>query len=419
MASIRELIKRTAPRSARSAFISLRARLAPPALEETVLHPYEMRRASGGALRISLVIPTLAPERVFGGIATGLEIFLECGRRTGAQLRILLDDFDRAIDRGLLEKWARRVGMDSSSIELRPRTSDVEPVEIGANDFFVAFNWWTALNIVPMIRQQRETFGGEQRPLIYLIQEYEPGFYPFSSTHLFARAAFELTDRVWGVFNSSQLHRYFRAQGHGFEREYVFEPRLAAAMRPFLEAGPAEKEKRILVYGRPSIPRNCFPAIVLGLRDWAERYPEFSDWTVASAGARHRPVTIGDGRKMGSLGKLPIEGYAERLRSTAIGISLMSSPHPSYPPLEMAHFGVRTLTNGYFCKDLSTAHDNIVTLPDIAPRTLADGLAKACAQFEAAPQAGWARRSHMPEYLEQGAYRFLDELAADIVSTAK
>jgi hypothetical protein len=84
----------------------------------------------------------------------------------------------------------------------------------------------------------------------------------------------------------------------------------------------------------------------------------------------------------------------------------------------MAHFGVRTITNGYFCKDLGSAHDNIVSLSDIAPRTIADGLAKACADFEQSPNARWRGRSHTPEYLAEGPYPFLERLAANIAAEA-
>ncbi len=40
----------------------------------------------------------------------------------------------------------------------------------------------------------------------------------------------------------------------------------------------------MLVYGRPAAPLNCFPALVMGLRAWTERYPSFADWSVVSAG---------------------------------------------------------------------------------------------------------------------------------------
>ena len=37
----------------------------------------------------------------------------------------------------------------------------------------------------------------------------------------------------------------------------------------------------------------------------------------------------------------------------------MVSPHPSYPPLEMAAAGLLVLSNTYANKDLSKLHDNI------------------------------------------------------------
>lgn len=414
MTSVREWIKRNAPRSARKAFVDLRARFEPPSLEEIVLHDYVLRPSSDPGLRLSLVIPSLAAEQIFGGVATGLEIFLQCARQSDAKIRILVDNFDRKIDREFVDNTARRAGVDADKIEIGFRSAEAEPLEVRRNDIFVAFNWWTALNLAPVLKRQEALFSCRQRPLIYLIQEYEPQFYPFSSTHLFARSAFELKQRVWGVFNSSQLHKYFRAQGHRFEEEYAFEPRLSGSMRPYLAVGPTRKERRILVYGRPTIRRNCFSAVVNGLRAWSERSPQSAAWAVASAGLPHRPVPFGGRRPMESLGKMSLEDYANLLRTTAVGISLMSSPHPSYPPLEMAHFGVITLTNGYFCKDLSLSHDNIRSLDDIAPQTIAAALEAACAQFEEAPEAGWSAQSHIPGYLDTGPFPFLEAIAQNI-----
>ena len=177
-------------------------------------------------------------------------------------------------------------------------------------------------------------------------------------------------------------------------------------MKPFFFAGPVDKEKHILVYARPSIARNCFSAVVRGLRVWSERHPEFAKWNVVLG-----RLDIGP-RRSGTAAKCPPSGnWRWRIMPKSCGqalseISLMSSPHPSYPPLEMAHFGLRTLTNGYFCKDLSSAHDNIISLPDIAPETIASALATECANFEADPTAGWRGQSHVPTYIESGAYPF-------------
>ena len=74
------------------------------------------------------------------------------------------------------------------------------------------------------------------------------------------------------------------------------------------------------------------------------------------------------------------------LRQSAIGISLMISPHPSYPPIEMAHLGMLVLTNRHEAKDLSTWHSNITSTSDLS----ADGLA-ATAVRAVSPVRGGAR----------------------------
>ena len=53
-----------------------------------------------------------------------------------------------------------------------------------------------------------------------------------------------------------------------------------------------------------------------------------------------------------------------------IGISLMESPHPSYPPLEMAIFGVKVITNDYEAKNLSVRNKNIINIKSISQNAI-------------------------------------------------
>ena len=62
------------------------------------------------------------------------------------------------------------------------------------------------------------------------------------------------------------------------------------------------------------------------------------------------------------MNKLSLKSYAELMKKSSIGISLMESPHPSYPPIEMALFGVNVITNTYESKDLSKRNKNIYNL---------------------------------------------------------
>jgi hypothetical protein len=113
---------------------------------------------------------------------------------------------------------------------------------------------------------------------------------------------------------------------------------------------------------------------------------------------------------MRSVGKLSLEAYAALLRETGVGLSLMSSPHPSYPTLEMAHFDVITITNRYANKDLRSSHDNIISISDIRAETIADAITEACKKFEAAPHAGALGRTHRASFLLPGPFDCIDEL---------
>jgi O-antigen biosynthesis protein len=413
--SFREAVKQKVPRFARQFVVNARRALSAPPLEDIVLHEYQAIRDYSREPRLSLVLPSIAPEYVFGGVSTGLEIFLTLGLRTGAELRLIIDEFERGLDRTHLDARARVLGLNPDDIEVVTRDEEVPRIDVRQADIFVAFNWWTMLNVRRLASAQTELFGGPPQPIIYLIQEYEPHFYPFSTTHMSARLAFEPRWPCWGVFNSRLLYDYFCAQGHAVERAFVFEPRIEDRLRPFLEGPPPTKTRRILVYGRPTVPRNCFPAIVAALTLWAKNHPEFQDWEVVSAGAPHPALSLGDGRVMRSLGKLDLQDYAALLRTTAIGLSLMSSPHPSYPPLEMAHFGLFTVTNKYANKDLAAAHDCIISAADVSAETLADALAAACARFEAAPNSGWAASSRIPSFLRDESYEFVDDLVQAMI----
>jgi O-antigen biosynthesis protein len=407
--SFREVLKRAMPTFIRQTLNGLQDKLERPPLEDAVLHDYELAPDTRSQPRLSLLIPSISPKKAFGGVATGIETFMEIGKRTAVQLRILLDDFE-PVDTTVVAKCARDASVELARIEIVPRRRWVPRIDVRADDVFCTFNWWTTLNVRSLLREQYRIFGGLPRPHLYLIQEYEPLFYRMSSTHMMAGAAFQSSWPCWGLFNSGELYAFFLAQGHRIERAFVFEPKLSASMRPFLGGETPLKARRILIYGRPSQPRNCFPAIAKGLQQWARKYPEFSGWEVISVGLPHPPVRFGPQRVMKSLGKLSLEDYGKLLRGSAVGLSLMASPHPSYPPLEMAHFGLRTITNTYANKDLSTSHPNIMSIRDLGPNTIADALAQACRTFEADHAAGWLAPSNRPSFLEPAPFSFIEEI---------
>lgn len=410
MSRARDLARRLAPPAAREALRRWRRRLQGPPIFETELGAWRFVPDPEPRPRLTLAIPNVSRRTAFGGMTTGIEVF----RRLGAalaesgpiDLRVALTDPDPVPDDPLIGP--------AEGVELLPRRVRGAEIPMRAREIFVAYNWHCAANLVDALAAQAGHFG-RAHPLVYLVQEYEPGFLPFSADHLLIRWALEPGWPVHAIVNTSLLAEWLTRQGHVFERMHVFEPTLNAAMRPFLAAAAeARREKRIVVYGRPWDNRNCWPILRRGVELWAARHPEQRDWSVISAGVAHPPVKLAGGRSMASVGKLSLEDYARLLSTSAVGVSLMASPHPSYPPLEMAHFGMRVISNRFGPKDPSKLHDNIEALRDPRPETLAETIAAACRAFEADPGAGPRGVSRMPGYVDGNPFPLAAEIAADL-----
>ena len=94
-------------------------------------------------------------------------------------------------------------------------------------------------------------------------------------------------------------------------------------------------------------------------------------------GSKHRDIKLKNNFILESYGKLSLKEYADLLLKSKVGISLMCSPHPSYPPLEMSAFGLQTITNAFACKDLLSFNRNIISIERINFNTLSEAIHKA------------------------------------------
>ncbi len=372
---------------------------------------------AGDGPRLNLLIPTLSPRRVFGGAKTALDLFDALGEQfprrrivsftplTGVAVETL-DGF--VIANAADERTGPRV------VVAAPIGTDTTHA-VGPDDVFLATFWSTAELAIRLVRWQAATFAEAARPFAYLIQDFEPGFYPWSAQYELARSTYTADVPTIAVVNSGLLGRYLEQEGLSFAARFTFEPRLDERLRSVQAAPTAPRRRRIVAYGRPGTPRNAFPLVVDGLRNWVERGGS-GGWEVVSAGEPHPPVELGRGLSLGRVGKLPLEAYGRLLRESAVGLSLMVSPHPSYPPLDMAHLGMRVVTNRYGPKDLSGWHENIVSVASMTADGIGEALLSATRAFDADPTAGDRARPLLPDYLAEGPiFPFVAELAAKLL----
>lgn len=259
--------------------------------------------------------------------------------------------------------------------QILPCVRGMVSVPVGERDYFLATAWWTAFCAQKISDWQSGRYPDQQKALLYLIQDFEPGFYPWSSEYLLAESTYKYPGRQIALFNTKLLRDFFHEKGYRFQHEFFFEPKLNAQILKYRdELCLANKKKQIVVYGRPSAPRNAFSLIHESLKLWAGAQPDAGQWRLISVGEKHRELDLGNGARLLSRGKLSLAEYARLLAESSVGLSFMVSPHPSYPPLEMAEFGLHVITNSFQAKDLSGYYQNITSVSRCMPDEIAGAL---------------------------------------------
>lgn len=318
---------------------------------------------------LTVLVPTLNPTECFAGIVTALDIGLGLAAR-GFEVRFIATDLPISSPAASRSFLLRRLSPEDASSGATSRVSlhcGVHSKTLPAHhgDVYLATAWWSAHIAHKIIRQHSL----DQRRFFYLIQDFEPNFYPWGAEFADAQASYSF-DFV-PIFNTTLLRDYFATQGFSFATPdaLAFHPsidiqRYASDMRPRREGS----RRRLALYGRPEVARNMYNTAVEVLSNFVEAEAlKRQDIELVSIGLLHPPVTLPGGLQLTSLGKLPWDDYPAYLRTVDVGLSLMYSPHPSHPPIEMAASGVRVVTNSFGPKDLSHLSPAISSVPATVP----------------------------------------------------
>jgi hypothetical protein len=358
---------------------------APKGHDHTAVPGVALDPGSVPATRLNAVLPHLDAPQAFGGIHTALELTRELARHYPS-LRLVSQMPLPAPER--LPADAASPGVPLEAVSLATGL----PLACHAAEVFLCTHWST----VGVWEAYAKAMAGAHLfvpDFYYLIQDFEPDFLPPGEKRDRALATYAHAERCHAVVNSRELARFFQASGYRFAKTHVFLPSLNPELEHYLAARrwtlakPAPDPLVALVYGRPQSPRNRFEEAVEGLRLFFQAMPEDrrERFTLLSAGQPHPDVEICPGATLKSLGKLPLPLYAALLEKAHVGLSLMASPHPSYPPLEMALFGLKTVTNRHAGKDLARSHPGIVSINAPEPAEVARGLAEACRRVDGEP----------------------------------
>ncbi len=324
---------------------------------------------------VNLLLQEWSAGGVFAGTATALETARRIAVATGRTLRVVTV---RGVDEPVAAEQVRSV-LAASPGPVPPVSAVfvamLEHTVCSRQDLWLPTYWSTAHAAdvacrLGVIEPQR---------VVYLVQDYEPSFHPWSVQHAVTRQTYHAG--FHHVVNSRSLADYLTARERvPVDPQLVLGPHLdldrlaavAAARRP----APGV---RVFFYARPTKPRNLYELGLAALRATAARLAGSDlEWEVVSAGGRHEDQDLGHGRRLTGLGVLSWDAYFGLLPSVDVGLTLMHSPHPSHPPLELAVSGALAVTNDL--DGVRTGFHPRVVAADADPDALADALVAAIRQ---------------------------------------
>ena len=355
-----------------------------------MIEPLSLSVVAEAPERVNLLVPTIELKHFFGGYITKFNLARKLAEQ-GIRTRILTVDPTEPLPRdwrGQVEAYAGLAGLFDQVEVAFARDRDA-PVEVSPDDAFIATTWWTA-------HIARAALGSVRRSrFLYLIQEYEPFTFPMGSWSAMAASTYGFPHVA--MFSTEYLREFFAAHGYGVyangpeegeRRSLSFQNAITAVPAPTVEELSARRGRRLLFYARPEAhgARNMFELGVLAIAGAVDAGILDAEWELHGIGSvegRDR-IGVAPGRYIDVLPKRDQAGYADVLRDHDVGLALMSTPHPSLVPLEMASAGMLTVTNTFETKTrerMSALAENLVAVPPTLDGVI-EGLGEAVGRLD-------------------------------------
>ncbi len=295
--------------------------------------------------RLNVVTDSTARESFFGGVATSVILATLFSNRYEIPLRIITrtsasnpKDYDAFLR---LARIRRPKRVEFYSDYDRGSGRNHYKLETSEKDIFLSTSWWSS-EAVRHVNLRHKFF--------YLLQEVELFFYPHGDDRLLCGRVLD-NPNINYIINSKLLHDYYVNKGFAdvAKRSIHFEPAFPEYMYSPGENSFKEKPKyRLFFYSRPRNPRNLYftglkcldQALSLGIINRDE-------WEIVLAGSGVPKIRFSNGVEPTILGQLGWADYLKFVNTIDLGFCLMYTPHPSYPPLDLASSGAVVLTNTY------------------------------------------------------------------------
>ncbi len=374
------------------------------------VEPLPLRVTRHAPPRVNVLFEGLQDATTYGGHASMLQ-FACALHAAGRRVRIV--GVDVPADRSLLSRAAREIDGAASLIDIDyADVSDrMRPIDVSPDDRFVATSWWT-MHVADHARRRLAA-----PPPLWIVQEYEPLFYPAGSFAAAARAAYDMPHAA--LVSTPLLADFLAARSIGAARHgwptVVFQNPLTTIEPPDQASLARPTIRRLLAYLREA-PRNLSETVIAGIELANRRGDLPADWSVTGIGGdltRTSRLDLAGGRAIEMFDRLSPGRYRAMLRSHDVGVALQDTPHPGLVALDMAAAGMTVVSSTYEGKTaaaLAAISPNIVGVAP-TPADLADAIAQQIAAVDdlsaraAGADVDWPRTA---------AEAFTDELMTEV-----
>ena len=369
------------PRPADSGWISARELVHPSEASCAPLRLYTVPPDRGG--RVTMVTDSINRGHLYGGVGTALILAAQLARARGGRLRILTrNERAQPIDLdAVFEAYGIRLDheIEFGFASIYDRSSEFDLFD---DELFVTTSWWTTAATMASVRHDA---------ILYLLQEDERMFYAFGDERLRCAQVLQSAAIRYAV-NSRLLFDHLVADGlpHLAQCAHWFEPAFPRSV--FHPRGrPPGAKRRLMFYARPNNLRNLFFfGIALLEAALVRNVIDLAQWDIVLVGKDIPNLRFHDGYAPERRENLSWPDYARLAGEVDLGLCLMYTPHPSYPPFDLAASGAVVVTNRYGNKqDLGGYCANILSAElqlDAMLQALAAGVQLACDDARRAAQ---------------------------------
>ena len=334
--------------------------------------------------RVNLLLATINFDYVFGGYIGMFNLALRL-RREGYRTRIILHENTEWDMEGWRTKIQKYPGLETlfDEVEVISRWDRTIPVEMNADDRFVATNCWAAHVAHHTARHLNE------KRFLFMAQEYEPFFMAMNSISALFQEAYTFPQVT--LFSTELLQDFFRRERIGVFANPGGDAASAVFSNAIQRFHPTRDQltrnrRRLLFYSRQEehASRNLFELGMMSLAALVQDpRVDLSGWTFHGIGSMGgNTLELKPGLPFELVPKTSLEEYIRMMPNYDVGLSLMLTPHPSLVPIEMASAGMWTVTNTLANKTFERLRAISTNLIGVRPTVgcIVDGLVQAMAR---------------------------------------